>query len=484
MDQGNVAVRSREVWYEHRFTLTGEDTSIKGVYHGPGYIWYVSIAYFLTGGHPVSPVIMQIFLNLFISIFLLWQIAKNDSIWRAIIIVLSLQVFWPFFDTSRFSFNPFPSVAISIATVLLLTSVLNGRVKNLIFASAISGLIIHTEIASYPPIFLLWFSVGLLQLSKKKILISTFLHACAFHLIFFLPHFLSESTSGFSQFRAFWNQFFTPGSNMNKQNWEFMMKVFGEHLSESLIPNNWVISTILLILALILVLIPRRQKIPKFTSLVVNQLQISKFSKRFFILTISLFIASYVYFASNQGWNSWHTNYISPLIFIAVMLIILSLKKLASFVIFTIIFVFQFNVFVNLYTHFSQLSDDASILRNELTAIDWVYQRANGNGFYVYSYLPSVYDYPYQYLFWWYGRKNYHYLPCEYTTFPNVPDLFVPNYKDYQEPKRMCQNIRFLIIEPNKNEFLRQKWIDQLTKNTTLVEETKVGKITVQKRTF
>src|SRR5207248_3019559 len=72
MDQGNTAVRSREVWFKHRLPLTGQETSLKDVYHGPGYIWLVGIVDFLTGGYPIGPVVLQILLNLLISAILLW----------------------------------------------------------------------------------------------------------------------------------------------------------------------------------------------------------------------------------------------------------------------------------------------------------------------------------------------------------------------------------------------------------------------------
>lgn len=476
MDQGNVAVRSREVWFKHRPPLIGEDTSIKGVYHGPGYIWYVAVAYFIAGGHPVAPVILQILLNLAISLLLLRAIAKNISPTKAIITVLSLQLFWPFFETSRFSFNPFPSVAVTIATILFLITVIGGKTKIFIAAAATSGLLIHTEIASYLPPSLLWISVGLIQLYRKRLSLTTFLIACAVHGLFFVPHLISEITSGFSQSHALLNQFTAPDSNLNNQNFVHMAKVFEDLLADSLIPASGILSTLVLVGALVAVGTSRLNK--KFTH------GIDKFTQRFFILTMILFALSFLYFSTNSGWNPWHTLYIPPLIFISTVLIILTLEKKLATILLLIIFILQLNVFLGRYQESAKLSSDASILRNELAAIDFIYQKADGKGFYAYTYLPSVYDYPYQYLFWWYGRKKYQYVPCEYTTYPDIPDFFVPHYNDYQEPKRECQRVRFLIIEPDEKEFLRQKWIDQLTKNTTLVEETKVGNITVQKRTF
>jgi len=125
---------------------------------------------------------------------------------------------------------------------------------------------------------------------------------------------------------------------------------------------------------------------------------------------------------------------------------------------------------------------DPSLLTHEMAAVDWVYSHSSSGGFSVYSYLPSVFDYPYQYLFWWHGLHSFGYLPCEYSTYPGAPKAYMPNIKNYQGPTRNCpSDIRFLIIEPDANATTRNVWIASLTEKTALVEETKIGDITVQK---
>ena len=57
-------------------------------------------------------------------------------------------------------------------------------------------------------------------------------------------------------------------------------------------------------------------------------------------------------------------------------------------------------------------SDDKSNLKNSLQSIDWVYEHMKGKGFKAYNYIPSVYDFPYQYLYWWYGTQKYGYQPA------------------------------------------------------------------------
>jgi len=56
---------------------------------------------------------------------------------------------------------------------------------------------------------------------------------------------------------------------------------------------------------------------------------------------------------------------------------------------------------------------DASVYRNQLEVIDYVYKSANGKDFKYVVYTPPVYDYTYQYLFKWYGPNKYHYFPSK-----------------------------------------------------------------------
>ena len=54
--------------------------------------------------------------------------------------------------------------------------------------------------------------------------------------------------------------------------------------------------------------------------------------------------------------------------------------------------------------------------------VDEAYKRANGGPFVVYTYSPTVYDFPFQYLFSWYGNARYRYIPADYAYLPNQPD--------------------------------------------------------------
>ncbi len=111
-------------------------------------------------------------------------------------------------------------------------------------------------------------------------------------------------------------------------------------------------------------------------------------------------------------------------------------------------------------------------MRNELTAIDWVYLNAAGRGFRAFSYLPSVYDFPYNHLYWWYGKKQYGYQPAETAYLPNQPEYIRDVEKIWTSKKEVGQeNLTFLIIEKDMDMPERETaWLGNFSKLCLLKE--------------
>jgi len=106
-------------------------------------------------------------------------------------------------------------------------------------------------------------------------------------------------------------------------------------------------------------------------------------------------------------------------------------------------------------------SNDPSNLRNELMAIDWVYAQDAGKGFRAYNYIPSVYDFNYNYLYWWYGSHKYGYQPAETAYLPDQPEYIRDSPRLWAKAKPADSNSSvFLIIETDHEVPEReQKWL-------------------------
>ena len=166
--------------------------------------------------------------------------------------------------------------------------------------------------------------------------------------------------------------------------------------------------------------------------------------------------------------NSWHLVCVVAAVIVLIAFTLSQLSKY-KFVGWPIIAVFGVFCLVTVSTtvykdlfNTKDISDDPSNLRNELNAIDFAYQHAQGKNFKAYAYLPSVIDYPYQYLFWWYGLKKYGYTPADYAYLPNKP-AYISNKDAFNFPLVNGDNsgLVFLIKEPDRIK-MRGAWEGEL----------------------
>lgn len=475
MDQGRDAVYAREIINRGQIILEGPETSgIRGFFTGPLWYYFISIGYFIFRGHPSGAVFMLILFNTIASGVLMWWLVKKISPPLALAIGFSLQFFWPFYDSSRYSFNPFLLVPLSIFLIIFLTDSLEGKRNSFLFAAIPVGLAFHSEVASVAVFFPLYFLTGIYLIVRRKISLKTVLFSIMILSVFFLPYLVSEINTNFSQTNSLFRELGTSQGVLSGTNFRFVTQKFLELIKQSIIPQSILLSLVFLIVIILFLIRSHHQPRSFF--------HFSPVTCHFSLITFFFWLLSWLWFSSNKGWQSWHTVYLPPLLFISVILILHTLPKKIGGLLFLVIFVFQIFYFKSQYLFYLRPSGDPSLLKNELNAIDWVYQKSGSKGFYVYNYLPSVLDYPYQYLFWWYGKKNYGYLPCEFGSYPGSPKLFIPGRSYYEYPKRQCDNLRFLIIEPDKNNIVQEEWLANITKNTNLIEEAKAGEISLEMR--
>ncbi len=172
----------------------------------------------------------------------------------------------------------------------------------------------------------------------------------------------------------------------------------------------------------------------------------------------------YLFFSQNL--KHWYTLGL-PIFFLIFLSVILSEvigKNKLGIIMVTLFFILSFyhtSLYHSQYLAkiFSIPSDDPSNLANQIKAIDFVYQQAKGGSFKAYIYLPSIYDYTYQYLFWWHGKKKYGYMPSDLAYLPNQPE-YIEDMRSFhvpQKPQTPTDPI-FLIIEKGTDLTRYQEW--------------------------
>lgn len=104
---------------------------------------------------------------------------------------------------------------------------------------------------------------------------------------------------------------------------------------------------------------------------------------------------------------------------------------------------------------------DASVYRNQVAVIEYVYRQAKGKDFKYVVYTPPVHDYTYEYLFKWYGSNKNYYLPSAKS------------------------NTAFFILEPDPGyEGRLTDWLKQREGDGKIIKSEKItGGIIVQTRT-
>jgi len=471
MDQGNDAVHVREIWFRGQLLLLGPETGLPGLFAGPLWYYFIGFGYFLFGGHPFGGLLMVILLNVSLVGIVMTKIKKEVSSSWAIFVGACLQTSWWFYDTSRYAFNPFPLVFLAFMLIFSLIDFLAGKEKGYLWAAVFVGLGFNTEVAGSMAFAFFLIFIGLWSVIKKRSSWKNIFLGWVIVGLFFVPHLLSETSSGFSQTHTLLNEIGNPNGIFSERTFAVITPRFLTVVSRSIlrqVPEIGFLSFTLIVLLVFKKWGTKRK--------------INSFTKRFVSLSLALLIISWLWFSSNKGWQDWQTVYLSPLIFVSFLLLLHELKKEIALALFLVSLISHLLIMKDRYLEYLHPKADPSLLTNELQAIDWVYQESGGKGFYVYSYLPSVLDYPYQYLFWWYGRQKYGYLPCEYASFPNAPGLFVPNKKYYERPQKPCTDLRFLIIEPDENTINQDQWLSAISQNTKLLEATTVGQIKVEKR--
>lgn len=485
IDQGDDAVYAREFFDRGRLLTHGPETGIQGVYSGPGWYYFISVGYKLFDGDPFGALVMIILLNLAATGVLMWWLAKRISLGLGLLVGAALQVFWPFYDTSRWAFSPFPLVASAILLIIVLAEWWNTK-KNYWWGIMPVIMALNAELAGAVALLIFYGVVGGVGAIRGKVKNREFLLSALL-----LPGLGVVGT--IKQFVQVYLRTqtipFVSNANVGTfQGTSFlkMAQVFAQSVSEATIPQNALLGLLAILVILVLFISNRRR--------------INSFLRSFVFLSIVLFFSSYLFFASNRGFQDWHDVFLPPLLFISFLLavweLIRSLGKLGRLgllVILGVVITAQAWLFKDRYVQYLKPSADSGLLINQMKVLDWIYTHADNNGFNEYTYVPTKEDDQYQYDFWWYGREKYGYLPCEYSNAPkSIKYLYIPNSEEYKDPHLGCEYNVFLIIEPFG--FVQGKpdwgkgdipaWYEKATVGTIPLEQAQVGSIKVEKRRY
>lgn len=478
MDQARDMLDIREIVISLHPTLIGPTTSINGVFLGPFYYYFNVLPFALSGGDPASLVYWNI-LWYTLAAFAIFYAAYKKNISFALITSILFLMTPAFFYSSRYfwSANPMPYVT-TFYFLGLIFFILKRTKTNSFLIGLISGLAMQFEAAFGILFFPFLLTYSLFRKVSFKIIFFSF----AGFFITLLPQILFELRHNFIMTKTFINEI-SGQSQILGEKIGFVeaqishLKSFAEFSTGILEIPYWLSWG--LIITAVLFLILRFKKL-------------GSFEKEVFLTSI-LFVVFAVIFYSwylhpLKGWYLLGLRV--PYIFILSLFFseIFKIKNLLlkAVVILLITFSFIFTFFVQskfIPENINSRSGDKSTLRNEIESIDWVYEKAGGKGFKAYNYIPSVYDYPYQYLYWWYGTKKYGYQPEVITYLDNVPEYIKQNDKYFTMRKPAGENpLIFLIYEKDESRERLAAWLGNFTKYCTVEKQAFNWETTVESR--
>ena len=437
-DHGRDSMAVLHMIKTYSLKFIGPWTSIPGLFFGPGWYYLLSPAYIITNGHPMSGVMLMLILGL-IQIWLAYKyLGKEEAI------IMATAPIWIILSTG--AANPFPMTLVSLLILILLKQIEKKRkisLKQIIALGFLTSLGFHFSSAT--SIFYLLIIPAILFLRKIKLGVKKIGAGIGAFIIPFIPQLLFEIKNNFLQVKSV-AAYFIEGESQHISRGKIStvnQSVFHE-LSLAVLPRIGLFSYFaigLLIVGLIYILIKKK---------------LWPFWLEIGILTMVPVIGFWFLH------YSVHYSYgLLPIAVVVVGYLLRSAPKLITILYLILLLV---SPFYGLYQHYTDtykvIENSRAFLPIKIKVLEYIYQEAGNKPFSSYQYLPNIYDYDYQYLYFWQAFNGkplpveFSYKPGEISYVTEKPDLLKKFPKNNEKAEKV-----FLII--NKPENVHHYPLDQ-----------------------
>lgn len=462
-DVGRDMLEVRKIVYDHNFTLIGPTTGLAGLFYGPWWYYILSIPFLISGGNPQFVAFFIAFTGI-LTILLIYYLGKKIE---GNFLGLTLAFFCSFSPTmigvSSQIWSPNLIPFFVVLVLLLIYKIFFNKGSNdnkyYLILGFLLGLILDLEVV-FGAVFIIGIILSIVILFWNKIKLRSYLYILFGFLFIVLPRFLFEIRHNFIMTRSVIENFNKqPLANNNFFNHNHIVDVLKtlKNLFDATFAGQNAILGFVIILFLLAGLFVYK-----------NIDQKKQFYLKFSLIILLTFFIILSFF-SGAIWRHYLVGI--PILYILIGgLMISGIKKCfkipipviaLAFLILLTVYMKELNFSISSISLKPSWEGDAAVYRNQLAVIDYVYQNASGNKFNYVTYTPAVHDYPYQYLFAWYGKNKYGYIPSKEK-----------------------EKLFFLIIEPEYNHpFLLKEWfVIRANDGKKIKEEVVKGGIMVQNR--
>ena len=478
-DQGLDTILVKQLVVDHKLSLVSRYSGLAGVLMGPLWTWLLAIPFILGSASPVAPVIFFSVLGS-LSAVIVYKFLSPINKSAAIFSFLGV-LFAPILITySNLVASPHPLSFLFIFYIWFLCKIaIDQESKYFIPLLFLVGLFFQLEIGfalfTLPAILV----TLVLFHNVKQIFSKHFFIGLVVFSLTFLPQLLFDLRHNFLITNGFLSLFQGKGTLYGAHDPIFVRfferaKSFRDDFA---LMALYIQPTILAIFTLLLSFggwgLAVKEKLKNHTNL--------------FKVLFAIIFTFYVGFSFYPGplWTWYRAGL--PVVYIIFLMtglaVIFNKVKLLRPIILILlaIFIIQGANLQNISDRVmgKEINDNA-ILQNQEQALDYVYKLAAGRSFSIFAYTPPVYDYIWQYNFFWYGQKKYGYLPKNWQM--GIPLLGIG---EQSKPPKMDEGLFFLILEPNSERpWEPEGWKKSYIKYGKIINtQTFPGKIVVEERT-
>lgn len=416
-DQGRDYLLVKEMVDNFKPRLIGAEVAsgaagISYLFHGPFYLYFLAIFYILFKGDPYGGVVMMFLFGMGTLILTFFISRKMFSKFTALIITFLVAISPTLAPQSRFLWSNHPSSFFIILTFYLIFLIPKKPIIFLPLSLFTAGFIYNFELAVAVPfvIAIIIHSIFILKIRKPKILTASIIAL----MLAFLPFLIFEVKHGFNVFKGF-SDYLT----QTKEDTSLMFELFTfrDHIM-----NYWnnfiatfsffsIVNNLYFHLLFLIIFIFGSKK-------AVSTLR-DKSRKKLVKFILILIISSLLFFLilKNIIWDYYliHLHFAYIILF---SVIFMTLVKKRNWFLVGILSIYLIvmtlatgqRIYLNYNIDFKDYGGGQKI-RGKIDVIDYIYEDAGDEKFNVLVFMPPVYTYPYDYLFSWYGKEKYGYVP-------------------------------------------------------------------------
>lgn len=444
-DQGVFFQAIKEIVVNHKLTLIGTEVGGGGFFQGPGWYYLLSIPFYLWRGDPYGGMILMFIVGILTIALGVVFGRKIFDIKTALTIGFLVAVSPAIIAQARFIWPPFIISLLAVFFIFFLYKVLQGSGKFFPLLTFIVGLMFHFETATGATLLLQLLIISPLFFIKKMVSLRFYTLGLLSFLFTQINLFIFDIRHDFINIKGIINLFINNNrddSAINKIDLVAShISVFKSNFLSSFQMADLLWPFLLIVLVIGLISYFRDKKIRKVQKWLVLYLVTSP---------LTLFIV-FIFYPSGI-WEWWILELIVFYCFLfGVILTYLFKNKLMRFFVVAIYIIF-FLSFVNktMFFYKNDFNDFGGIhkIKGKIEAIDYIYKDAKGRRFGLLVFTPPVYTYAYDYLIWWYGNKNYNYIP-------------------HEEKK----GVFYLLMEPDSSKpWSYEGWLETVIKAGTILE--------------